>query len=135
MRVGIGNDLIHRVRFFLQGIAETAAKGQGVFRQILTLRKKAEHPVLMLGKHAAPARQALNLLYRKPIISAGTSSKSCRDYTYRQYPNPGLDLLQLTGLLLRLLNQIICGSTGYKRHLLPSAPDVSPFPRCALCPP
>lgn len=70
MRVRIGNDLIHWVRFFLQGIAETAAKGRDVFRQILTLRTEAEHSVLMLGKRAAPARQALNLLYRKPIISA-----------------------------------------------------------------
>ena len=70
MRVRIGNDLIHWVRFFLQGVGETAAKGRDVFRQVLSLRTQAEHDVLSLGKRAISARQLLNLLYRKPIVTA-----------------------------------------------------------------
>lgn len=70
MRVRIANDLIHWVRFFLQGLAETANKGRDVFRQILLLRTEAEHRVLELGKRAANARNLLNVLYRKPIVSA-----------------------------------------------------------------
>lgn len=70
MRVRVSNDLIHWVRFFLQGIAETATKGREVFQQVLALRTEAEHAVLALGKRAANARQALNLLYRKPVVSA-----------------------------------------------------------------
>lgn len=70
MRVRVSNDLIHWIRFFLNGMAETAAKGRDVFRQILALRTEVEHAALALGKRAANARQALNLLYRKPIISA-----------------------------------------------------------------
>ena len=70
MRVRIANDLIHWVRFFLQGLAETANKGRDVFRQILLLRNETEHRVLDLGKRAANARNLLNVLYRKPIVSA-----------------------------------------------------------------
>jgi len=70
MGVRVSNDLIHWVRFFLQGVAETATKGRDVFRQILALRTEVELAVLTLGKRAANARQLLNLLYRKPIVTA-----------------------------------------------------------------
>ena len=70
MRVRVANDLIHWIRFFLNGMAETATKGREVFQQILALRTETEHAVLKLGKRVVNARQALNLLYRKPIISA-----------------------------------------------------------------
>lgn len=70
MRVRMSNDLIHWVRFFLNGVAQTAAKGRDTFQQILVLRSRAEQQVLELGKRAPNARQALNLLYRKPMVSA-----------------------------------------------------------------
>ena len=70
MRVRVANDLIHWIRFFLNGMAETATKGRDVFQQILALRTETEHTILKLGKRAANAQKALNLLYRKPIISA-----------------------------------------------------------------
>jgi Fic family protein len=41
-----------------------------VFRQVLTLRTEVEQAVMGLGKRAATAREALNLLYRKPVIEA-----------------------------------------------------------------
>lgn len=70
MRVRISNDMIHWVRFFLAGVAETANKGRDVFQQILTLRTEVEQAVLSLGKRTHNARQLLNLLYRKPIVQA-----------------------------------------------------------------
>jgi Fic family protein len=70
MRVRLSNDIIQWVRFFLTGVAETAAKGRDVFRQILVLRTQSEHALLSLGKRAHSAQQALNLLYRKPIITS-----------------------------------------------------------------
>jgi Fic family protein len=70
MRVRVANDLIHWVRFFLRGVAETASKGREVFQQILALRTEVEHAILSLGKRAPNAKLALNLLYRQPIISA-----------------------------------------------------------------
>ncbi|WP_028885490.1 Fic family protein [Teredinibacter turnerae] len=70
MRVRVSNDIIHWVRFFLNGVAETATKGVGVFRQILALRTEVEQATLDLGKRAALASQALQVLYRKSIVSA-----------------------------------------------------------------
>lgn len=70
MRVRVSNDLIHWVRFFLRGVAETASKGRDVFRQILELRTELEHAVLDLGKRAPIARAALKVLYRKPLVSS-----------------------------------------------------------------
>lgn len=69
-RVRVSNDLIHWVRFFLNGVAATAAKGRDVFREILHLRQEVESALLGLGKRAPNARRALNLLYRKPVIQA-----------------------------------------------------------------
>jgi Fic family protein len=70
MRVRVSNDLIHWVRFFLAGVAETATKGRDVFRQILALRTEVEHAVLDLGKRAPTARAALNVLYKTPLVSS-----------------------------------------------------------------
>jgi len=70
MRVRTSNDLIHWVRFFLRGVAETAQKGRDVFSAILLLRTEVEQAVLSLGKRTPTARAGLNLLYRNPIVSA-----------------------------------------------------------------
>lgn len=70
MRVRVSNDLIHWVRFFLSGMAETATKGRTVFQQVLALRTEVEQKALSLGRRGGNARQALNLLYRKPVVSA-----------------------------------------------------------------
>lgn len=70
MRVRVSNDLIHWVRFFLQGVAETATKGRDVFQRILALRTDAEQRILTLGKRAPNARAALGVLYRQPALAA-----------------------------------------------------------------
>ncbi len=69
-RVRVSGDLIHWVRFFLQGVAETSAKGRDTFGKILTLRTNVEQRILTLGKRVPNARAALNLLYRHPVVSA-----------------------------------------------------------------
>ena len=75
MRVRVSNDITHWVRFFLSGMAETATKGRDAFRQILALRTEVEHAILGLGKRTPNARNALNLLYRKPMITAAELEK------------------------------------------------------------
>jgi Fic family protein len=69
-RVRLSGDLVHWVRFFLQGVAETATKGRDTFRKVLALRTDVEQRILSLGKRVPNARAALNLLYRRPVISA-----------------------------------------------------------------
>lgn len=75
MRVRVANDLIHWVRFFLQGITETAIKGRETFHKILVLRMEVEQSLLHLGKRAPNAKQLLNLLYKHPIVSAAEVEK------------------------------------------------------------
>lgn len=70
MRVRMSNDVIHWVRFFLNGVAQTAAKGRDTFQQILALRTQTEQQILQLGKRTPNARLALNVLYRKPMLTA-----------------------------------------------------------------
>uniref|UniRef100_Q3AP24 Fic family protein n=1 Tax=Chlorobium chlorochromatii (strain CaD3) TaxID=340177 RepID=Q3AP24_CHLCH len=70
MHVRTSNNLIHWLKFFLNGVAQTATKGRDIFQQILTLREEVEQAVLSLGKRATLAREALHLLYRQPIVEA-----------------------------------------------------------------
>lgn len=115
MRVRVSNDLIHWVRFFLNGVAETAAKGRDLFRQILVLRTEVEQTVLELGKRTPNARQALNLLYRKPIISAADVEDALRVTT----PTANAvirDLVRL-GVLSEITGQQRGRSYAFQRYL------------------
>ena len=47
-----------------------------MFHQILTLRTEAEQATMGMGKRAATARQALNVLYRKPVLDAADLEKA-----------------------------------------------------------
>ena len=76
MRVRIANDMIHWVRFFLQGVNETATKGREVFHRILQLRTETESKILALNKRATPAKEVLNMLYQNPVINANQISAS-----------------------------------------------------------
>lgn len=78
MRVRSSNDLIHWVRFFLSGVAQTATKGRDTFQQILALRNQVEQQLLQLGKRTPNARQALNVLYRKPMVTAAYLEQELR---------------------------------------------------------
>lgn len=70
MRVRIGNDLVHWLRFFLRGVEETATRGRDVFREILQLRTDADRLVASLGRRAPNARAALDAFYRTPVMAA-----------------------------------------------------------------
>lgn len=70
MRVRVSNDLIHWVKFFLNGVAETATKSRDVFQKILMLRNDVESQVLGMGRRAANARRLVAFLYRKPVFNA-----------------------------------------------------------------
>jgi len=115
MRVRESNDMIHWVRFFLSGVAETAAKGRDVFRQILTLRTEVEHAVLALGKRAPNARKALNLLYSKPVVSAADMEKALGIST----PTANVlirDLMKL-GIITEITGQQRGRSYSFDRYL------------------
>jgi Fic family protein len=105
MAVRVSNDLIHWVRFFLTGIAETAAKGRDVFRQVLSLRTEVEKAALTLGRRAASAQAALNLLYQKPVLSAADLAESLG------FSSPATNVLIKELIRLNILKEI----TGQQR--------------------
>lgn len=76
MAVRVRNDMVHWLRFFLQGVAQTAQKGRDVFRPVLQRRTEAEQAVLSLGRRAPSARAALNVPYRNPMVSAVDLSRA-----------------------------------------------------------
>ena len=102
MRVRVSNDMIHWVRFFLRGVAETATKGRNVFQQVLALRTDAEQKVLTLGRRVPNARKALNVLYRRPMVGAAdleralSTSNQTANALMRDFVNLGL-LREVTG--------------------------------------
>ena len=107
-RVRASNDLIHWVRFFLRGVAETATKGRDVFSAVLRLRTEVEHKMLELGKRAPRARAMLNLLYRKPVVSAGDLERELG------ITHPTANALLKDFMRLGILKEL----TGGERHRL-----------------
>ncbi|MDO4794470.1 MAG: Fic family protein [Brachymonas sp.] len=69
-RVRASGDMGHWVRFFLQGVLETATKGRDTFSKVLALRTDVEQRILTLGKRVPNARATLNLLYRRPMVAS-----------------------------------------------------------------
>lgn len=67
-RVRQSNDLVHWVRFFLQGVAETSAKGRDTFKQILELRTHVDQQILSLGARAVGAKDAIDIFYKIPVL-------------------------------------------------------------------
>lgn len=58
------------MRFFLNGVLETATKGRQVFQGTLALRHEVDERIATLGKRVPNARAALIVLYRRPVITA-----------------------------------------------------------------
>ena len=114
-RVRINNDLIHWIRFFLNGVAQTATKGREVFQRILVLRTEVEQAVMGLGKRAHMARAALNLFYRKPIIKAADVEKELSITT--PTANALIKSLVELGILVEITGQQRRRSYAFERYL------------------
>lgn len=106
MRVRVANDLQHWVIFFLNGVAQTAGKGRDVFSAVLKLRTEAEASVMRLGRRSANARMALNMLYRKPIVTAAELSEGVG------VSQPTADVLIRSLVDMGILNE----TTGQQRY-------------------
>lgn len=115
MRVRSSNDLIHWVRFFLQGVAETATKGRDVFAQILAIRIQAEQLILGLGKRVPNAKAALNLLYRQPVVSAADLERELS--VSKPTANALLRNLQDLGLVVEITGQLRDRAYFFDRYL------------------
>jgi len=56
MQVRTSDDIVHWVRFFLNGVAKTAEMGRDTFRKILAMRMELEEQLSGMGRHATNAR-------------------------------------------------------------------------------
>lgn len=70
MRVRVSNDIIHWIKFFLNGIIETTTNGKKVFTSILELQRTVQSKLITLGRRTQLGNDALTILYKHPIISA-----------------------------------------------------------------
>ena len=68
-RVRTNNDLTQWLKFFLEGIRQTANNSINTFKSIISLRQEIEYgSLLSLGKKVENAKNLIRLLYSKPVI-------------------------------------------------------------------
>jgi Fic family protein len=68
--VRTSNALEHWLKFFLTGVAETAAGSKATFEGIVALRQRCEAQIVQLGKRATKGQALLRELYSQPVMSA-----------------------------------------------------------------
>ena len=68
--VRASNDIEHWIKFFLTGVAETAAGSKETFERVVALRQRCEEKILQLGKRATKGQALLRQLYSQPVMSA-----------------------------------------------------------------
>ena len=73
--VRTSHDIEHWLKFFLVGVAETAANGKLTFENIIALRQRSEYKLMALGKRAKIAQELLKHLYSQPIMNAKQMSE------------------------------------------------------------
>lgn len=105
-RVRTKNDLIQWLKFFLEGVFQTAQNSIDTFKAIIKLKGKAENDITQLGKKLPLAKQMLFYLYTHPVVDLA-------DVTDTLKINK-TTALRLIGDLERL--NILHEITGYKRN-------------------
>jgi Fic family protein len=103
MRVRTSHDLVHWVRFFLNGVTETAERGRYVFQEILKLRAQVEQDVMALKSRAQNARLALEFLYRQPIVSGRELSEAI--HASKPTTNKIIESFVAMNILVEITNQ------------------------------
>ena len=68
--------LVHWIRFFLSGVAETAGKGRDTFHKILALRLQTDEKIRTLGKRAANAAAIVVHLYQQPYATTADMARA-----------------------------------------------------------
>ena len=106
-RVRTHNDLTQWLKFFLEGVRQTAENSIETFKAIIDLRQKVEYQdILTLGKKIPLAQKFLHFLYSKPI----TDSRETSDQLSVN-PSTALRLIE-DFTRLGILKEL----TGYKRN-------------------
>ena len=102
------NDIEQWIKFFLNGVIETAGHGKNVFTRIINLRQSYEKKLMTLGRRTKIANEALNFLFSQPVVSSKMVMKHF-DVTFNT-ANSLLTSFEKLGLLKEL--------TGFSRNRL-----------------
>lgn len=106
-RVRTHNDLTQWLKFFLEGIKQTAQNSIETFKAIIALRQEVEHrDILTLGKKIKLAQNLLHFLYSNPVTDSQEISKHLSIN-----PSTALRLIE-DFIRMGILKEI----TGYKRN-------------------
>ncbi len=106
-RVRTHNDLTQWLKFFLEGIKQTAQNSIETFKAIIALRQEVEHrDILTLGRKVKLAQKLLHFLYSNPVTDSQEISKHLSIN-----PSTALRLIE-DFIRMGILKEI----TGYKRN-------------------
>jgi Fic family protein len=107
MRVRTHHDLNQWLKFFLEGVKQTADSSIQTFKKIITLRNRLEREtIIQLGRKTKSAQELLNLLYKRPIVDSIEVATALK-----VSPAPALRMIE-DFIKLGILKEI----TGYKRN-------------------
>ena len=104
--VRTSDDMDHWVKFFLNGVAETAQKGKETFEKIVDLRHRSEDRIMTLGKRAKSGKELLKYLFSNPILNAKEAGRVLN------LSHPPTNALLAEFIRHGILSEV----TGYKRN-------------------
>jgi len=106
-RVRINNDIIQWLKFFLEGVKQTAESSTAAFKSIILLRQEVENDLIpAMGRKIGNAKNLVRLLYSKPVVDN-------QDVSSHLSMNPSTSLRLIEDFLkMNILKEI----TGYKRN-------------------
>ena len=119
MAVRTRGDLGQWIRFFLVAVIETSMRGVETFQKIHRLRQETASSIATLGHRASKAQQALDHIYRKPIVTGAQLasqlgiSQPTTDRLLANLVNLGI-LEELTG---KKRNRVFCFREYYQLFL------------------
>ena len=102
------NNLEQWVKFFLNGVINTAQDGVNTFKDIINLRRRYENKIITLGARAKKAQKLLLYMFSRPIINNKTIQKEL-NVSFNSASRLTKSLIELG-----ILDEI----TGYSRNRL-----------------
>jgi Fic family protein len=100
------SDMVHWLKFFLEGVRITAESSIQTFKNIIALRADIETKIITLGKKQVLAKNVLQHLYGEPITDMQSIAKSI-----------GVSVPTVSRLLTDLIRlEILIEITGFKRN-------------------
>lgn len=102
------NNLEQWIKFFLNGVIETAGDGIQTFKDIINLCQKYEEKIMTMGVRAKKAQKLLQYMFSSPIVNTKTIEKEL-----------GISFASANRLINHLVEiQILGEITGFSRNRL-----------------